>query len=326
VAVGSVRPLWETDDVAASKPQATGSLPVPAKGSPPAIDRPAIELGVAGFAALLAGSVFLPWYHNVPGTVSGWASGTWGPVIFFFAVAVVAIVLLRRQGIAVSFPVEPTLVVEAIGWVCVLGVIAKRFFPPKAFGYKLPTDGWLFVSLALALGLALLAGMSSSNAAFVLRPSWWKSTGGKIGTAILVIALAGGLTFGLTNTAVSTTIPQVKANPPAVQSKGLPPCAKRINLPTPDGYTAVLGSEIPSISHCAVQFSSSLPLQIAFTRFVAALRGAGWTVQAGRSSSNYRLAALTGRTCGSLTVAVTQPKVLVALVNLSPCPAVTPSK
>ena len=329
VAVGSVRPLWETDEVAAPRPEEQGPPPPPipaAKERPPVVDRPAVELGVAAFATLLGASVFLPWYHSAPGTVSGWSSGTWGPIIFFLAVSAIAIVLLRRQGIPVAFPIEPTLVIEAIGWVCVIALILKRYFPPKAFGFKLPTDGWLFLSMGLAIGLALLAGVASSNAAFVLRPGWWKGAGGRIGAAVLVVALAGGLSFGLTNTAVSTTIPQVQANSPAITSKGLPPCAKRLHVPTPNGFTAVLGTEIRSINQCAVQYSSSLSLPTAFDRFVGALRGSGWTVQAGRSSPMYRLASLSGPTCGSLTVAVTQSKVLVALVNLSPCPVVTPSK
>jgi len=319
VAVGSARALWETDDIAAPT-MPPRVEPPPARDAPPDVDKPLTELGVAVCAALLAASVFLPWYHNVPSTVSGWASGTWGPIIFFLALAAVAIVVLRRAQIAIAFPIEPTLVVEGIGWVCVIGLILKRYFSPSAFGFKLPTDGWLFASLGLALALALLAGIASKDAAFVLRPGWWKGTPGKIGASVLVITLAGGLVFGFTNTAVSTSIPKANATPPAITTKGLPPCAKRIHLPTPNGFTAAAGSEIPSINHCDIQYASSLPLVTGFDRFVAALRGAGWTVTAGRSSPVYRLATLGGRTCGTLTIAQTRPKTLVALVSLNVCP------
>src|SRR5438552_1423218 len=77
VAVCSVRPLWETDDVAAATQPTPAPPPRPARETPPAIDRPTIEMVAAGFAVLLAASVFLPWYHSAPGTVSGWTSGTW---------------------------------------------------------------------------------------------------------------------------------------------------------------------------------------------------------------------------------------------------------
>jgi hypothetical protein len=319
VAVGSVRALWETDEVAPPAPPPSSPAAAPPKQSPSIVDKPLAELGVGGFAALLAASVFLPWYHNAPGTVNGWASGTWGPIIFFLSVAAVAIVVLRRAGIGIAFPVEPTLVVEAIGWVCVIGLILKRYFPPKPFGFKLPTDGWIFASLAFALGLALLAGVASSNASFVLRPGWWKGTAGRIGAVVVVIALAGGLAFGFTNTAVSTAVPKIKENPPATQSKGLPPCAKRLHVPTPTGFTALSGSEVKGLNNCSVQYSSSLPLKTGFDRFVAALQGSGWTVTTGRSSAIYELASLSGRTCGTLTTAQTQPKTLVTLVNLISC-------
>jgi hypothetical protein len=291
-----------------------------------AVDRPLAELGVAVFGALLAASAFLPWYHSEPTRVSGWASGTWGPVIFFLAAAAVVIVVLRRAGIGVAFPVEPTLVVEAIGWVCVIGLILKRYFPPKPFGYKLPTDGWIFASLAFALGLALIAGIASSNAAFVLRPGWWKGAPGRIGAIVLVIALAGGLAFGFTNTAVSTAVPKARVNPPASEFKGLPPCATRIHLPTPTGFTPTAGSEVKGLNNCNVLFTSTLTVDVAFSRFVAALRGKGWSVSPGRPATTFRTARLGGRSCGALTLVAQPTKVVVAQVISYPCPVIAPSK
>src|SRR5437588_2381589 len=207
MAVGETPPaLWETE-VPALLEAALPRPAVPSKESAPVVDKPWAEVGVGIFAVLLAGSVFLPWYHNALATVTGWSSGTWGPVIFFLALAALAIVVLRRAQVPVAFPVESPLVVEAIGWICVIGLILKRYFQPVVFGAKLPSAGWIFASLACALGLAILAGTASSNTAFVLRPRWFSGKPGWIGSAVLAIALAGGLAMGFTNTSVPTTAP-----------------------------------------------------------------------------------------------------------------------
>jgi hypothetical protein len=254
-------------------------------------------------------------------------SGTWGPIIFFLSLAAIAIVALRRADIGIAFPVEPTLVVEAIGWVCVIGLILKRYFPPNAFGYKLPTDGWIFASLGFALALALIAGIASSNAAFVLRPGWWKGPAGRIGAIVVVIALAGGLAFGFTNTAVSTEVPSVRTPQPASTFKGLPPCARTYHMPTPDGFTPLSGSQIRGIASCNALFTTGIGLDPGFRRFVAALQKAGWTVTPGRSGPSYRLASLRGRLCGNLTLITQSPKVVLAQVILnSLCPSPAASK
>jgi hypothetical protein len=326
IAVGSARALWETDET----PPASAPIPrpsAPAKESQSVVDKPLAELGVAVFAAMLAASVFLPWYHNAPGTVSGWASGTWGPIIFFLSLTAIAVVVLRRARIGVAFPVEPTLVIEAVGWICVIGLILKRYFPPKAFGFKLPTDGWIFVSLAFALGLALLAGIASSNAAFVLRPGWLKGRAGRIGVVVLVIALAGGLSFGFTNTAVSTAVPKARAPQPASTYKGLPPCARTYKMPTPVGFTPLSGTQIKGFTNCNALFTTTIGLDPGYKRFVAALQKAGWTVTPGRSGASYRTAGLRGRLCGNLTLITQTPKVVVAQVILnSLCPSPVPTK
>jgi hypothetical protein len=325
IAVGSARALWETDETPVSAPVPPRSAQ--AKESPSVVDKPLAELGVAVFAALLAASVFLPWYHNAPGTVSGWASGTWGPIIFFLSLTAVAVVVLRRAGIGIAFPVEPTLVIEGIGWVCVIGLILKRYFPPKAFGFKLPTDGWIFVSLALALGLALLAGFASSNAAFVLRPGWLKGRAGRIGVVVMVLALAGGLSFGFTNTAVSTAVPTARAPQPASTYKGLPPCARTYKMPTPAGFTPLSGTQLKGFANCNALFTTGIGLDQGYKRFAAALQEAGWKVTPGRSGTAYRTAGLRGRLCGNLTLITQTPKVVVAQVILnSLCPSPVPTK
>jgi len=325
VAVGSAPAPREADEAPASAPISRPSAP--AKEAPSVVDKPLAELGVAVSAALLAASVFLPWYHNAPGTASGWTSGTWGPIIFFLSLTAVAVVLLRRANVGIAFPVESTLVIEAIGWVCVIGLILKRYFPPKAFGFKLPTDGWIFASLAFALALALLAGIASSNAALVLRPGWLKGRAGRIGIVVAAIALAGGLTFGFTNTAVSTSVPTARVPQPASTYKGLPPCARTYQLPTPAGFTPLSGTQIKGFPNCNALFTTTIGLPTGYNRFVAALQKAGWKVTPGRSGTSYRTASLRGRLCGNLTLITQSPKVIVAQVILnSLCPSPVPTK
>ncbi|HVL32321.1 MAG TPA: hypothetical protein VM600_01935, partial [Actinomycetota bacterium] len=69
----------------------------PPPSDPLLVERPLDELG-AGIAALvLSASVFLPWYSRPTlDGVSGWTSGSWGPIIFFLGLAAFAIVLIRR--------------------------------------------------------------------------------------------------------------------------------------------------------------------------------------------------------------------------------------
>ena len=322
VAVGEGRALWES---AAPAPVEVPVRVAPAKESPPVVDQPWAELGSGVFAALLAGSVFLPWYHSSPGNVSGWSSGTWGPIIFFLSLAALAIVILRRAGVSVAFPVESPLVVEGIGWACVIGLILKRYLQPISFGAKLPSDGWIFVSLACALGLALVAGMASKNTAFVLRPRWFAAKPGWIGSAVLVLALAGGITLGLTNTSVPVASPTViRPGPQPTQIRGLPPCAKKLHLPTPQGFTPYVGYDS---SQCIATWFSTFGLNQAYSRYTGALRKAGWTVTDGQARTEGRTGALTGRGCGTASVA-TQPqngktRVIVSVI-VYPCS--TPSK
>jgi hypothetical protein len=299
VAVSEPPPaLWES--VTPTLPEVPSPSPVaPSKPSSPVVDKPWAELGVGVVAVLLAGSVFLPWYHNALTTVSGWSSGTWGPVIFFLALAALAIVVLRRMQIPVAFPVEAPLVVEAIGWICVIGLILKRYFQPTVFATKLPSDGWIFASLACALGLAILAGTASSNTAFVLRPRWFSGTPGWIGSAVLALALAGGLALGFTNTSVPTAGP-VKPAPQPTQIRGLPACAKRLNLPTPQGFTAYVGYES---STCIATWYTSLGLNKAYSRYTTALRTAHWTVTDAPQKTGGRSATLRGPACGNVSVA-----------------------
>jgi hypothetical protein len=290
--------LWETE----IPPVATEVPPPRAERTPAGsivVDKPWAEVMVGAFAVLLAASVFLPWYHNALATVSGWSSGTWGPIIFFLALGALGIVTLRRLQISIAFPVESPLVVEAIGWACVIGLILKRYFQPVAFGAKLPSDGWIFASLACALGMALLAGVASSSTSFVLRPRWFEGKPGWIGAGVLVVALAAGVSLGFTNTSVPTAAP-LRPGPQPTQVRGVPACAKRDNVPTPSAFTPYVGYDSTT---CIAAWSTTLSVTQAYARYIAALRAAGWTVTDGQPSAAGRSAGLKGKACGTASVA-----------------------
>ena len=319
MAVGETPPaLWQAAVPPAPEVSLTRAVEPP-EGAP-VVDKPWAELGVGIFATLLAGSVFLPWYHNTITTVSGWSSRTWGPIIFFLALAALAIVVLRRMQVPIAFPVEAPLIVEGIGWLCVIGLILKRYFQPTVLGVKLPSDGWIFASLACALGLAILAGTASSNTAFVLRPRWFSGRPGWIGTAVLVVALAGGFALGFTGSSVPTPA-ALKPTPRLTQFRGLPNCARRLHLPTPPGFTAYFGYESTS---CIATWQTSFGLNRAYLRYKAALRAAHWTVTDGQQKTGGRAGMLSGPACGSVSVATGRAQVLVEVVTF-PCRG-TPSK
>jgi len=324
VGVGAARAMWETSDEPLTEPIPREAIAVPADTSPH-VDRPVAELAVGLFALLLALSVFLPWYHNVVGTVSGWSSGTWGPIVFFAALTALAIVGLRRAGIAIDFPVEPTLVIEIIGWVCVVALILKRYRVPQVAGIKLPTDGWIFASLVCALGLAVTAGWASSNAPFVVRKAWFRDPAGRLGTAVIAVALAGGLGFGFAN---AVSAPTSSAGTPTVIPqlvRGVPKCAGKLHIPTPQGYTATQGYDFKNQpTNCVVYYTTSLKLDTALSRMVSTLRASGWTVTQGRPTPISRTLAISGRGCGAVQLITQAGRPTTVYLNVLPCPK--PSK
>ena len=320
--------MRERSDAPPTEPIAVPQAAEEPKDTAPHLDRPLAELASGAFALLLAISVFVPWYHNVIGTVSGWSSGTWGPIVFFAALTSLAIVVLRRAGVAIEFPVEPTLLVEGIGWLCVIGLILKRYFAPQVAGAKLPTDGWIFASLVCALGLAVTAGWASSNAPFVIRKTWFHDRAGQIGSGVLALAIVGGLSFGFANTV--PTVSGSSTGPPIVApqlTRGLPKCAGRLHIPKPPGFTATQGYDFKNQpTTCVAYFSTSLKLDVGFSRFVAALRAAGWTVTFGKPTPVSRTAGIKGPGCGAMTMIIQSGRPTTAYLNVLPCPRATPKK
>lgn len=286
---------------------ATDVPPVP--DAPAVIERPRDEL-IAGVAcAVLAITVFLPWYKRPFAglSASGWSSGTWAPIVFFLALAGVAVVVLRLRKIPVSFPVDHALVLEGIGWLAVAGIVIKRFLPPRTpYGGYSASIG-LFIALFAAVGVALLGGRVSSAAPMMIRPGWFADRAGKTGTGILAVALIAGLIFGVTNSTepASPSGSRVTQVTPRMKNfKGFPPCGKEAGFPVPAGVTASKGSlfdgQPPQPKVCLMYFTSSLSVKTVLGRFRAAFLKQGWKVNVAANQYAAGSLAITGpKWCGT---------------------------
>jgi len=283
----------------------------PGSDEPGVVERPRDELFVAIACAVLAASVFLPWYGTLISSQSGWASGTWGPVVFFLALAGIAIVALRRMKVPVSFPYDHSLVLEGIGWVSVVFTFIKRFRPPHIGTIAAGQKYGIIVAMFAAVAVALLGGRVSSAASLVQRPGWLKDRGGKTGALVLAISIALGAVFAFANGG-EPGAPKPIANNQSVPKtfKGLPPCATKQRFPTPAGVKATQGQEVTAtgsqLSFCFAVFTSSLPAKTVFDRFKAALTANGWKYIATKTTSAVSAGlTLTSPQCG--TVAIQQP-------------------
>lgn len=248
------------------------------------------DLLVALLAAALAAATFLPWYKTVVPAgatgvksigASGWATGTWGPVIFFLCLASVALIGLRRLGVKVSLPVEEPLVHEAVGWVSVIGVVIKsRAIPDfSAFAQETRSLG-IWVALGAAFVLAILAGRMSPRASVVLLPGWYRGTAGVTGAAVLLIAIGGGVGLGFVNDAGGVSAPKVE-RPSEVKADIAPKgtlhrCAR--GFPIPAGFTIDESSsrKAGNFEVCIVTLSSKQDVKKLNPVVQSALKKAGW--------------------------------------------------
>ncbi|MCA1833891.1 MAG: hypothetical protein ABR548_02365 [Actinomycetota bacterium] len=278
---------------------------------------------VAG--AVLAASVFMPWYSasNGPSKVSlsGWGSGTWASLILFLAAATIALVVLRRMRIRVALPFPESIVLEAFGWIGTLsGILKARLRPTIApLGLKFSVSAGVWIAIGAALALALLAGRVSGKSPFVPVPGWWRGKAGKIGLALLAVVVVGSAAFGLTSTykppkagSGSSALPP---SPGVVKGK-IPDCAK--GFPIPSGIKPFTGS---GGATCVAIFQTTMKAPATVAAFKAALTKAGYkftSQTAGQGSTSIRL---TGPRCGSISiVAPQQGPVYISLV-LSRCAA-----
>lgn len=271
------------------------------------VERPREEL-LAGVAALLLSlTVFLPWFGPKGLEISGWEGGLWGPIIFFAALAVVAIVGLRRAGVPVTLPVDHAAIIEAVGWMALLGGLASRFFGIEVAPTDYNATRWVFAPMALGAILAAVASKISTGSPFVLRPGWFSGMGGKIGAAVLAVALLAGVAFGVTGTATpGKQVTGPRAGSVKTFNGTLPPCAKAVKFPTPSIVKLQQSFQLPE-DNCNVTFTSTQSLAKVIAAYRAALKTAGWKFTA-IPSPNAMSFQLTAPRCGTLALnALTLP-------------------
>ena len=309
----------------------SGATPAPAPSAPD-IDNPRGELLVGLAALIVAVGVFLPWYKSVSfldTSVSGWSSGTWGPMVFFLSLGAIAVVALRRLGVALAFPVAHGLVLEGIGWVSVVALMVKRLgpFTPDGFAVPGPFSGGLGYWLAIlgSVGVALAAGRLSKDAPFVTVPGWFRSAAGKAGAAVLGLSLVAGAAFGVVNDFGTNARPagfgSAAGNGQAPElQKGLPKCVSEAGFPVPAGVNPEqgFGRDEPE-KICTAIFGSELSVKSLDKRYRAALKDAGWSFEVletatGAGGNNARVYSITSPECGTMQILNTQEKRSVSLV------------
>lgn len=302
VAPGSSAPWGEWGDAGAPEPAQPEAPALPSAENV----RPGIELAVAAACAVLAASVFFPWYSTFTHTASGWASGGWAPAVFALGVLGVATVALRRLKVAVEFPVHHALVLEGIGWVAVVFVFVKRQFAPRINDVEMAVNNTgVLLALFSAVAVALLGGMVSKGEPFVLRPGWLRSTGGRIGAGMLAAVVAVGAFFGLANSA------EMPAPAAPQQRSGYAPCLSDADVPIPDGVEAAGYTEntTQALPVCFGQLTSTLALRDLGAAYRSSLNDAGWEVLFyDPQKTNIRLQALKGSDCLSVTATAVKPK------------------
>jgi hypothetical protein len=301
---GAPRPAWEEE-------------PGPSRTT----ERPetyGADIPVALASALLGASVFLPWYTGPPGyglSVSAWATGSWGPVILFLAAGSLLLVALRRVGLAVSLPIEESLVHEAAGWLALAAAVLKSRFRPGLEGLLLSYGLW--VGIGGAVLLIILAGRMSPHAPLVFRPGWHRGRAGKIGAVVLLAMIGGSAAFGMINT--TPLVPKASvSNVPGVITGRLPDCAK--GFPVPSGVRPTQAFERP----CQAQLSSDKTAADVTAAFDAALKQGGWTFTSAVQGPGATTFTLTKPTCGTLVVVGAQGGTI-AIVAFGPCPTTQPT-
>jgi hypothetical protein len=139
----------------------------PDPGSPPPRRPPAGLWGLGERLTWLSGLVLLlstlmGWYvgsgDGLTISVIGWHTGTLGKLVFFVALAVLALVALRQAGIELPATVPESLVVIGLGAIATVFVLIRLISIPEQY---LPADGrgvGIWVSLLASLAV-IAAGL-----------------------------------------------------------------------------------------------------------------------------------------------------------------------
>jgi hypothetical protein len=139
----------------------------PYPGTPAPRRQPAALWGLGERLTWLSGlvlllSTFMGWYvgsgEGPTLSVIGWHAGLLGKLVFFVALAVLALVALRQAGIELPATVPESLVVIALGALATVFVLIRLISIPEDF---LPAEGrgvGIWISLLASLGV-IAAGL-----------------------------------------------------------------------------------------------------------------------------------------------------------------------
>lgn len=281
---GGEQPASDTEETGVT-PESDSELP----------DRYPEDIPVAILSLILAASPFLPWYRMPLGrttaiTASGWATGTWGPMITFIGVLSLMLVILRRAGVRVSLPVADAHIHEGVGWLSIIGAVIKfRMVPVSApFGMERSWGAW--VAIASAFLLAFVAGRMSSATPLVTIPGWFRGRAGRIGIALMLVVAGGAAAFGMTNTVDVQKLATGRtggrtgnlSSPPSVVQNAYPKCAKE--FPKPTDAQPKSGVESKQGTPCVFTFehTSSIDQMLAFYKRELTKAGYEYQVQSSK--------------------------------------------
>lgn len=263
------------------------------------------DLGVAALGLFLAIAAFFPWYSQVGLQVSGWGSGTWGPLVFFLGLGVALLIGLRRAGVKVALPVEEPLLLEGAAWLAAFGVALKAVRPPTFALLKMGPAWGTWLSLVAAVGLALLAGRMSPRAPLVWIPGWYRGTAGRAGVLVLGGVLAGSLGFGLANDSTPGGATGGASSPITPIKGKLPKCAKE--LPVLKGLRPTVGYESSrgATGICVAQLTGRKSVRTFAKAYETALGRDGWKFSTTQNTKTIVLYQLTKPRCGSVLISKT---------------------
>ena len=279
------------------------------------------DIPIAIVSAALAASTFMPWYKGQGAfeiSVTAWASGTWGPIMFFLGIGSLALIILRRAGVRLSLPFEEALLHELAGWVALAGGVIKSRYRPGSEGL-LGVSWGLWVGLGAAFFLAFLAGRMSPHAPLVRRPKWYRQKGGVLAAVLLLVVIAGAAVFGTMNSASLTGAPINSGDLPGLVRGRIPTCAGA--FPLPPIVKPVQGIEQP----CQAHLQSDRPAEEVVAAMKDTLERAGWTVGVGETGATSTLT-LTKPQCATVAVVgADQGSVAVVAFGICTTPSPSPS-
>lgn len=340
VVIGATADAAAGETVAVVDDASGEAVAVAATDEPPLPERYPEDIPVMVVSAILAGSVFLPWYklssafRQSTVTASGWETGTWGPMIFFLGLASLIVAVLRRANVRVGLPVADSHLHEGIGWAAIIGAVIKLRAVPKEQGIQMGWTWGIIVAIVAAFLLAFLAGRMSGSMTFTTIPGWFRGKAGKIGLAVLLLAAGGSAAFGITQNvspyALATGRPTQGTGDGGISNNVLrnkfPKCAE--GFPRPADAKPREGVEQKGQSPCVFTYATGETPDELLTFYKAELAKEGWTFTPIPSRAEGAGHAMTfaAPKCGSMSMQRAQgsdeSNVIVAVGG--PCPTFRP--